>query len=185
MAHLLSSTRNNALSEQGRRRSRRKEAGVDDDEQVIAKNEQHAVLFSRSRTISKSCDSSQNVEVLHSMRAAPFSVPSLSPWRPCVASSFLHSIQSAPQHLHVGDGEEVGVTGRLNRHDTALRVSTSAGREEGRGDSPDAEELSSGRSESDVGSSVEVNGGLGEHGVVLELRAAERGAVTRDEDELG
>jgi hypothetical protein len=30
-----------------------------------------------------------------------------------------------------------------------------------------------------------VDGGLGEHGVVLELGAAEGRAVTRDEDELG
>lgn len=50
---------------------------------------------------------------------------------------------------------------------------------------PDAEETSSGRSKSDVGSSVKVDGRLGEHGVVLELRAAESGAVTTDQDKLG
>ena len=62
-----------------------------------------------------------------------------------------------------GSGEEVRVTGRLDRHDT------------------DAEKLSGGSAESDVGSGVQVDGGLGEHGVVLELGATEGRAVAGDE----
>lgn len=50
---------------------------------------------------------------------------------------------------------------------------------------PNTEELSGSGSEGDVGSGVEVDGGLGEHGVVLNLRATERRAVTGDQDELG
>lgn len=65
------------------------------------------------------------------------------------------------------DGEEVRVAGVLDRHDT------------------DAEELAGGGAEGDVGALVEVDGGLAEHGVVLQLRATERRSVARDEDELG
>lgn len=36
-----------------------------------------------------------------------------------------------------------------------------------------------------VGSSVVVDGGLGQHGVVLQLRLAERRSVARDHDQLG
>ena len=52
-------------------------------------------------------------------------------------------------------------------------------------DSPDAEELSCCCSECDVASRVEVNWRFAEHRVVLELGPAERGAVSRDENELG
>jgi len=47
------------------------------------------------------------------------------------------------------------------------------------------EVLSAGSTELDVGASVVVNTGLGQHGVVLDLRLAKRGAVTRDDDQLG
>jgi hypothetical protein len=50
---------------------------------------------------------------------------------------------------------------------------------------PDTEELSGGGAEGDVGTLVKVDGGLGEHGVVLDLGATERGGVSGDEDELG
>ena len=69
--------------------------------------------------------------------------------------------------LGLGDREEIGISGGLNGHDS------------------NAEETSSGGSKGDVGSSVKVDGGLGEHGVVLELRAAEGRAVTTDDDQLG
>jgi hypothetical protein len=52
-------------------------------------------------------------------------------------------------------------------------------------DAPDTEELSSSGTESDVGTSEVVDGSLGEHGVVLKLRLAERGAVAGNEDKLG
>ena len=50
--------------------------------------------------------------------------------------------------------------------------------------SPNAEELSGGGAERDVGTREVVNGSLREHGVVLDLRLAEWWAVTGDEDEL-
>jgi hypothetical protein len=86
--------------------------------------------------------------------------------------------------IHLGglDLEEVGVTGVLDRHDT------------------DAVELTGGGAEVDVGTVVVVDRGLraewvryrskchtiySQHGVVLKLGLAKRGAVLRDEDELG
>lgn len=50
---------------------------------------------------------------------------------------------------------------------------------------PDAEELSGSSTKSNVGTSKVVDGGLGEHGVVLKLRLAQRGGVARDQDQLG
>lgn len=50
---------------------------------------------------------------------------------------------------------------------------------------PDAEELSGSGTEGDVGAGVEVDGGLAQHGVVLNLGAAEGRAVSGDENELG
>ena len=54
-----------------------------------------------------------------------------------------------------------------------------------RSDAPNTEELSSSSAEGDVGASEVVDSGLGEHGVVLKLGLAERGAVAGDEDKLG
>ena len=51
-------------------------------------------------------------------------------------------------------------------------------------DVPNTEELSGSSSKSDVGASKVVDSGLGEHGVVLNLRLAQGWAVTRDQDEL-
>lgn len=65
-----------------------------------------------------------------------------------------------------GDGEKVRVTSRLNRHDTVPSRQFSLGWI-GSSDIPNSEELSGSGSKGDVGSSVEVDGGLGEHGVVL------------------
>ena len=50
---------------------------------------------------------------------------------------------------------------------------------------PDTEELSGGGTKGNVGTGKVVDGSLGEHGVVLKLRLAERGAVAGDEDKLG
>ena len=50
---------------------------------------------------------------------------------------------------------------------------------------PDSEEFTGGRSQSDVGSSVEMNGSLGEHGVVLELGSSKGRAISGDDNELG
>lgn len=47
------------------------------------------------------------------------------------------------------------------------------------------EVLSAGGTELDVGASVVVDTGLGQHGVVLNLRLAKRGAVTREDNQLG
>ena len=49
----------------------------------------------------------------------------------------------------------------------------------------DAEVLAAGSAEVDVVASVVVHRGLGEHGVVLDLRLAEGGGVARQDDELG
>ena len=50
---------------------------------------------------------------------------------------------------------------------------------------PDAEELSRSGTKGDVGTSEVVDRSLGEHGVVLKLGLAERGAVACDQDKLG
>ena len=50
---------------------------------------------------------------------------------------------------------------------------------------PDTEQLASSSAERDVGARKVVHGGLGEHGVVLKLGLAERGAVAGNEDKLG
>ena len=71
-----------------------------------------------------------------------------------------------PSNLLGRDREEVRVTGVLDREDT------------------DAEEATGRGSERDVRALVEVDRGLGEHGVVLELRTAEGRGVARDQDEL-
>ena len=52
-------------------------------------------------------------------------------------------------------------------------------------DAPDTEQLASSSAERNVGARKVVHGGLGEHGVVLQLGLAERGAVASDEDQLG
>eukprot|EP00302_Diacronema_sp_CCMP2436_P046092 CAMPEP_0180093652 /NCGR_PEP_ID=MMETSP0985-20121206/25184_1 /TAXON_ID=483367 /ORGANISM="non described non described, Strain CCMP 2436" /LENGTH=158 /DNA_ID=CAMNT_0022028745 /DNA_START=59 /DNA_END=536 /DNA_ORIENTATION=+ len=48
-----------------------------------------------------------------------------------------------------------------------------------------AEHLAARGAERDVGAGVVVDGALGKHGVVLDLRLADGGAVVRDHDELG
>ena len=49
---------------------------------------------------------------------------------------------------------------------------------------PDTEELSGGGTKGNVGTGKVVDGSLGEHGVVLKLRLAERGAVAGNQDKL-
>ena len=51
-------------------------------------------------------------------------------------------------------------------------------------DAPDTEQLASSSAERDVGARKVVHGGLGEHGVVLKLGLAERGAVAGNKDKL-
>ena len=51
-------------------------------------------------------------------------------------------------------------------------------------DIPNTEELSGSGTKGNVGAGKVVDGGLGEHSVVLQLRLAQRGAVTRDQDKL-
>lgn len=63
--------------------------------------------------------------------------------------------------------EQVTVSGILDGHDT------------------DSVELTSGSTEVDIGTVVMVDIGLGEHGVILDLRLAEGRAVFGDQDELG
>ena len=53
------------------------------------------------------------------------------------------------------------------------------------GDVPNTEELSSGRTKCNVGTSEVMDRSLREHGVVFQLRLAERGAVAGNQDELG
>lgn len=50
---------------------------------------------------------------------------------------------------------------------------------------PDTEELSGSGTKGNVSTSKVVDGGLGEHSVVLKLRLAQRGSVARDQDQLG
>lgn len=88
----------------------------------------------------------------------------LSSQKVCLLPPFQRSASSS---LLGRDREEVRVTGVLDREDT------------------DAEEATGGGSERDVRALVEVDRGLGEHGVVLELRTAEGRGVARDQDELG
>ena len=52
-------------------------------------------------------------------------------------------------------------------------------------DIPNTEQLASSGAERDVGTRKVVYGRLGEHGIVLELGLAERGAVAGNEDQLG
>merc|ERR1712029_503344 len=68
--------------------------------------------------------------------------------------------------LGVG-GQDVRVTGIEDGHGRAT------------------EELTAGGTELDVVAGEVVNRGLGQHGVVLELRLAERGSVAGDDDKLG
>jgi hypothetical protein len=49
---------------------------------------------------------------------------------------------------------------------------------------PNTEELSGSSSESNVGTTEVVDGGLGKHGIVLKLRLAERRAVASNEHKL-
>ena len=49
---------------------------------------------------------------------------------------------------------------------------------------PNTEELSGSGTKGNVGAGKVVDGSLGEHSVVLQLRLAQRGAVTRDQDKL-
>ena len=58
-------------------------------------------------------------------------------------------------------------------------------RERAEMDAPDTEQLASSSAERDVGARKVVHGGLGEHGIVLKLGLAERGAVAGNEDQLG
>lgn len=53
------------------------------------------------------------------------------------------------------------------------------------GEDTNSEELTSGRSQGDVGSLEVVDRSLGQHGVVFEFRLSERWGVGRDEDQLG
>ena len=50
---------------------------------------------------------------------------------------------------------------------------------------PNTEELSGSGTKSNVGTSKVVDGGLGEHGIVLKLRLAEGRGVARNQDQLG
>ena len=50
---------------------------------------------------------------------------------------------------------------------------------------PNSEEFTGGSSKGDVGSSEEVDGGLGEHRVVLQLGSSEGRQVTGEQEELG
>ena len=52
-------------------------------------------------------------------------------------------------------------------------------------DIPNTEQLASSGAERDVGTRKVVYGRLGEHGIVLKLGLAERGAVAGNEDKLG
>ena len=52
-------------------------------------------------------------------------------------------------------------------------------------DVPNTEELSGSGTKGNVGAGKVVDGSLGEHSVVLQLRLAQRGAVTSDQDKLG
>ena len=72
-----------------------------------------------------------------------------------------------PRRLGSDRGEEIRVTGVEDSQDT------------------NSEELTSCGTESDVGSLEVVDGSLGEHGVVLELRLSQWRCVGGDEHQLG
>lgn len=55
----------------------------------------------------------------------------------------------------------------------------------GDGHNSNSEELTGSRSKGGVGTLVSVDGGLGEHGVVLNLGSSKRGSVLGEEDKLG
>ena len=81
------------------------------------------------------------------------------------------------------EGEEIGVALVRDGHDTKASISIAA--KIGRSNHvPNTEELSGSGTERNVGTSKVVDGGLGQHCVVLELRLAEWRAVTRDQNEL-
>lgn len=91
--------------------------------------------------------------------------PPTSPnWIPRLCCALLCLLQKS---LRSDGGEEVGVTSVKDSQDT------------------DTEELSGSGSQSDVGSLEVVDGSLGEHGVVLKLRLAQRWGVGGDEHQLG
>ena len=52
-------------------------------------------------------------------------------------------------------------------------------------DAPDTEQLASSSAERNVGARKVVHSGLGEHGIILQLRLPKRRAVASNEDELG
>ena len=83
-------------------------------------------------------------------------------------------------------GEKVTVTRVGDGHDTSRSKSASRlGSVREKMNVPDTEELSSSSAEGDVGARKVVDGSLGEHGVVLQLRLAERRGVAGDQDQLG
>ena len=53
------------------------------------------------------------------------------------------------------------------------------------GDSPNTEKLPSGGSQGHIRASKVVNRSLGQHGIILQLRLPQRGAVPSDQHELG
>jgi hypothetical protein len=77
----------------------------------------------------------------------------------------MHSLSA--RHLSLLVAEDVGVTSVENGHGGA------------------SEELTAGGTELDVVAREVVDGGLGQHAVVLELRLAERRSVASNDDELG
>ena len=83
--------------------------------------------------------------------------------------------------------QEITITGIGNGHDARQLVSEIGytGRCPERGSSPNSEKLSGRGSQSHVRPSKMVNGGLGQHSVVLQLRLPQWGAVPSDQHQLG
>ena len=82
------------------------------------------------------------------------------------------------------EGKEIGVALVRDGHDTTASISIAE--KIGQSDHvPNTEELSSGRTKCNVGTSEVMDRSLREHGVVFQLRLAERGAVAGNQDELG
>ncbi|KAI0272457.1 actin-domain-containing protein [Gloeopeniophorella convolvens] len=85
----------------------------------------------------------------------------------------------------LGNAEQVAVSSIGNGHDTTSCAISSNGHKDDKAYAPDAEEFAGGSAKSDVGAPKVVHGRLGKHGVVLDLRLAQRGAVAGDQHELG
>ena len=96
----------------------------------------------------------------------------------------------------IGDGEDTDTIEQIRKHEakkilvncftkeyTNWQVNSRRVKQDGWENLPEV--LSAGGTELDVGASVVVDTGLGQHGVVLNLRLAKRGAVTREDDQLG